>query len=220
MLTHLHQLTGRAFKALAAGVLVVTLLLLSSLGAGSQAMAAPKASLSETIDLQLTKASQGFVESILDDYSDALEDSFSEALKPLKSVTKDLTKQLGKAAAAPTTAGATTLTPKIDAAKGALEAAATSFDGLVADTAKLKDALGTAPTQLKEAIDTQLSTKFDELQTSLEEVSGAIALLAKDTASLDAADPAAAVTTFTEHATLLSQAIESAKTVISTLGGD
>jgi len=70
-------------------------------GAGSQALAAPKGTLTETMDLKMTKAAQEFVESILDDYSDALEDSFSEALKPLKSVTKDLTKQLGKAAAAP-----------------------------------------------------------------------------------------------------------------------
>jgi hypothetical protein len=169
------------------------------------------------MDLKMTKAAQEFVESILDDYSDALEDSFSEALKPLKSVTKDLTKQLGKAAAAPDSISATTLAPKIEGAKTVLDTAAASFDTLVANTAKFKSTLDTTPSQLKEAIDTQLGTQFDDLQTAFEGVSKAIAALSEDTVAL-AADPAAAATALTEHATLLTEAIASAKTVISTFG--
>ncbi|PSN11529.1 hypothetical protein C7293_23900 [filamentous cyanobacterium CCT1] len=184
----------------------------------SQALAAPKGTLSETMDLKMTEAAQEFVESVLDDYSDALEDSFSEAVKPLKSVTKDLTKQLSKAAAAPTSISATTLDPKIESSKAALDTASASFDTLVSDTATFKSTLQAAPSQLKEAIDTQLGTKFDELQKAFEEVSGAIALLSKDTTALNAADPAAGTTALTEHATLLSEAIESAKTVISSFG--
>ncbi|PSN76092.1 hypothetical protein C8B47_29155 [filamentous cyanobacterium CCP4] len=218
MPTHLHQLTGRVFKAITAGVLVITLVVLSGLGMSSQALAAPKGTLSETMDLKMTEAAQEFVESVLDDYSDALEDSFSEAVKPLKSVTKDLTKQLSKAAAAPTSISATTLDPKIESSKAALDTASASFDTLVSDTATFKSTLQAAPSQLKEAIDTQLGTKFDELQKAFEEVSGAIALLSKDTTALNAADPAAGTTALTEHATLLSEAIESAKTVISSFG--
>jgi hypothetical protein len=218
MLTYLRQLTSRAFKAVAAGALVATLVFLSLPGVSFQALAAPKGTLTETMDLKMAKAAQEFVESILDDYSDALEGSFSEALKPLKSVTKDLTKQLAKAAAAPDSISATTLTPKIDGAKTVLDTAAASFDTLVADTAKFKSTLALTPTQLKDAIDTQLGTKFDDLQAAFESVSDAIALLSKDTADLGSAEPAAAAATLTEHATLLSQAIESAKTVISTFG--
>ncbi|MGG6237782.1 hypothetical protein ACQ4N7_04005 [Nodosilinea sp. AN01ver1] len=218
MLTHLPQLTGRAFRAIAAGVLVITLVFLSGLGASSQALAAPKGTLTETMDLKMTQAAQEFVETVLDDYADALEDSFSEAVKPLKSVTKDLTKQLSKAASAPTSAGTTTLDPKIESAKAALDTASTSFDTLVADAASFKSTLEAAPSQLKEAIDMQLGTKFDELQKAFEEVSGAIALLSQDTTTLDAADPAAGTTALTEHATLLSEAIESAKTVMSSFG--
>ncbi len=218
MLTYLRQLTGRAFQVVATGVLVATLVFLSLPGVSSQALAGPKGTLTETMDLKMTKAAQEFVESILDDYSDALEGSFSDALKPLKSVTKDLTKQLGKAAVAPDSISATTLGPKIEGAKTTLETAAASFDTLVADTAKFKSTLALTPSQLKEAIDTQLGTKFDDLQAAFENVSGAIATLSKDTAGLDSADPAAAATSLTEHATLLAEAIESAKTVISAFG--
>jgi len=192
MLTHLYQLAGRVFKAVAAGVLVVTLVFLTLPGASTQALAAPKGTLTEIMDLTLTEAAQEFVETILDDYSDALEGSFGEALKPLKSVTKDLTKQLSKAAAATTPVSTTTLAPKVDAAKAALDTAATSFDSLVADTAKFKSSLGITPDQLKAAIETQIGTKFDELQTAFENVSSAIALLSEDTAGLAAADPAGA----------------------------
>ncbi|WP_156119656.1 hypothetical protein [Leptolyngbya sp. KIOST-1] len=218
MLTHLHQLTGRILAGVAAGVLVITLVCWGGPGASSQALAAPKGTVSETMDLKMTKAAQDFVETVLDDYSDVLEDSFSEAVKPLKSVTKDLTKQLAKAAAAPTATSATALDPKIESSKTALDTASTAFDALVADTSTFKSTLEGAPAQLKEAIDAQLGTKFDELQKAFEEVSGAIALLSKDTAALDTADPAAGTASLTEHATLLSEAIESAKTVISGFG--
>lgn len=217
MLTYLHQLTGRAFKAMAAGVLVVTLVFLSFPGASSQALAAPKGTLNETMDLKMTKAAQDYVEAILDDYSDALEGSFSEALKPLKSVTKDLTKQLAKAAAASTSGSATALSPTIESSKAALDTASTTFDTLVADTAAFKTTLDTAPAQLKEAIDTQLGTKFDELTKAFEDVSGAIALVSADTRAIDAADPTAAATLLTEHAAQLTEAIAAAKTVISGL---
>jgi len=88
----------------------------------------------------------------------------------------------------------------------------------VADTAKFKSSLGITPDQLKAAIETQIGTKFDELQTAFENVSSAIALLSEDTAGLAAADPAGAVATYTEHSTLLTEAIESAKTAISAFG--
>jgi hypothetical protein len=214
MLTYLHQLAGQAFKAIAAGALAIAFVFLSIFGAAAQAMAAPKGTVSETIDLTMAKAAQEFVETVLDDYSDALKGSFSEALKPLKSTTKDLTKQLAKAAATPDAASATTLGPTIESAKAALDTASTSFDSLMADTAKFKSTLDTAPTQLKQAIDTQLGTKFDELEQAFAEVSEAIALLSEDTAALDAAD-LTDTTALTEHSTLLTEAIESAKTVIS-----
>jgi hypothetical protein len=218
MLTYLHQLTSRVFKVVATGVLIATLAFLTLPGADSPALASPKGTLTETMDLTMTEAAQEFVESVLEDYSDVLEDTFSEALKPLKSVTKDLTKQLSKAAATPTDLSATTLAPQIDTAKTALETAATSFDSLIADTAQFKSTLGMTPAQLKEAIDTQLGTKFDDLQAAFENVSDAIALLTNDTAGLESSDPAEAATAYTEHSTLLNQAIESAKTAISAFG--
>ncbi|MFQ4138085.1 hypothetical protein PGN35_017380 [Nodosilinea sp. PGN35] len=218
MLTYLHQLTARVFQAMAAGVLVVALVCWGLPGMTSQALAAPKGTLSETMDLTMTKAAQDYVEAILDDYSDALEDSFSEALKPLKSATKDLTKQLSKAAAAPDSVSATTLGPKIEGSKAALETASTAFDTLVADTATFKSTLEAAPTQIKAAIDTQLGSKFDELTQAFAEVSGAIARLTNDTAAIDAADPAGAAPLLTEHSAQLTEAIEAAKILISGFG--
>lgn len=215
MSTHLYQLTGRLLRALAAGVLVVVLVALSGPGAASQALAAAEGTLSETMGLTLSEATQEFVETVLGDYSDALEDSFSDVVKPLKSITKDLTKQLSKAAASPSSTSATALVPQLESSKAALDTASASFDSLFADTATLKSTLELAPAQLKEAIETQVGTKFDELQKALEDVSGAIALLSADTTTLDAADPAAGATTLTEHATLLSESIAAAKTVIS-----
>lgn len=215
MLTYLHQLTSRAFKAVAAGVLVLTLVFLGLPGASSQALASSKGTLTETMDLQMTKAAQEFVDSILEEYADVLEDSFSATLKPLKSVTKDLTKQLSKAAASPTAMSATTLDPKITSATTALETAAATFDTLVADTAQFKSTLEATPAQLKEAIDTQLGTKFDDLEAAFASVSEAIATLSSDTAGLGEADPAEATTSLTEHSTMLTEAIESAKTAIS-----
>lgn len=215
MSTHLHQLTGRVLKAIAAGVLVVTLVFFSGPGASSHALAGTKGTLTETMDLKMTEAGQEFVESILEDYADVLEDSFSAAVKPLKSVTKDLTKQLSKAAASPDSISATTLDPKIESSKTALDDASAAFDALVADTATFKSTLTEAPGQLKEAIDTQIGTKFDELQEAFENVSAALATLSADTTSLDSADPATGAAALTEHATLLSTAIESAKTAIS-----
>jgi hypothetical protein len=216
MLTYLHQLTSRALKAMAAGVLVFTLVFVSLPGTSSQAQASTKGTLPETMDLEMTKAAQEYVESILDEYSDVLEDSFSAALKPLKSVTKDLTKQLSKAAKSPTPEG--TLDPMVESATTALDAAATTFDTLVADTAQFKTTLTAAPDQLKAALDTQLGTKFDDLQQAFDAVSEAIATLSSDTTGLDAAEPAEAMTSLTEHSSLLTEAIESAKTAISAFG--
>jgi hypothetical protein len=218
MVTYLRQWIGRTFRVVAAGVLLVTFVFCGLPGVSDQVMAAPKGTLPETLDLTLTKAAQDFVETVLDDYADALDDAFGDVLKPLKSVSKDLTKQLGKATADPAAVSATTLGPKVDSAKVALATAAAAFDGLVTDTNTFKATLATAPTQLKAALDTQMGPKFDELQTALVQVSEAIALLSQDTAALDAADPAAAAAPYTEHATQLTTAIESAKMAIAALG--
>jgi hypothetical protein len=181
------------------------------------ALAATEGTLAETMDLKMSKAAQEFVSSILDEYEDVLSDSFSATLKPLKSVTKDLTKQLGKVAVSPTP-DTTLLEPKITASQTALEAASTSFQALISDTDAFKASLAATPAQLKEAIDTQLGTKFDDLQAAFDGISTALATLSQDTSSLDVSDATAAVGRLTEDTTALTQAIELAKVTISSFG--
>jgi len=205
---------GQRLKSLVAGVLAVVLVGVSIFGTAPQSLAATKGTLTETMDLKMSKAAQEFVKSVLDEYGDALEDTFNSTLKPLKSVTKDLTKQLSKAAASPTP-DTTALTPQITASQEALDTVSAAFQTLVDDTDTFKKALGSTPDQLKAAIDTQLGTKFDDLQLAFKDVSAALATLAKDAGTISAEDATAAASRITEDTTALTQAIEAAKTIIS-----
>ncbi|HIK43751.1 MAG TPA: hypothetical protein IGR64_02570 [Leptolyngbyaceae cyanobacterium M65_K2018_010] len=218
MVKNLDRFLKRLSKGLLAGVLTLVLVGMGGLMMPHSALAATAgASLSETMDLKISKAAQQFAAAILEEYQDALEDSFSSTLKPLKSVTKDLTKQLSKVAVSPT-GDTATLAPKIAASQAALEAATQSFDTLVADSDAFKKALAAAPDQLKAALETQLGTKFADLQTAFDGVSKALATLTKDTSAIEGSDVTAAVGRLTEDSTTLAQAIELAKTVISSFG--
>lgn len=217
MTHYLHRLSGRIVKEILAGVCTFMLVGVLILGTASQAVAATEGSLAEAMDLKMTKAAQEYVSSVLGDYEDALSDSFKATLKPLKSVTKDLTKQLSKIAISPT-ADTTTLDPKLAASQTALDTAAEAFQALVDDTAAFKASLAATPDQLKEAIDTQLGTKFDDLQATFDSVATALSTLSDDVTALDPADATAAVGKLTEDSTALAQAIELAKTAISSFG--
>lgn len=186
-------------------------------GTASSALAATEGSPSEAMDLKISQATQEFVSSVLDEYEDSLSDAFKETLKPLKSVTKDLTKQFSKVALSPT-ADTATLAPKLAATQVALETAAEAFQALVADTTTFKTTLSATPDQLKEAIDTQIGTRFDDLQATFDSVASALSTLSGDLATLDPADAAVAVGKLTEDSTALAQAIELAKTAIGSFG--
>ncbi|NMF82683.1 hypothetical protein [Nodosilinea sp. P-1105] len=210
-----HQFSRQWLRAIAVGFFATLFVLTGLFSYSSSALASSKgASLTETMDLEISEAAQEFVSSVLDEYSDALEDSFSEVLKPLKSVTKDLNKQIGKAAAAPTSISQTTLAPKVAAAQEVLTLSAESLDALVAETADFKATLGSIPEQLTAAIDAELGPKFDELQQTFADISDTIAALSEDTAALDATDPSGSATAFSEHATQLATKIEAAKAAI------
>jgi hypothetical protein len=214
MTHYFRRVSGQLVKGVLATVCALVLVGVALVGSASQALAAAEGSLAETMDLKMSKAAQEFVSSILEEYEDALEDGFNDTLKPLKSVTKDLTKQLSKIAISPTP-DTTTLDPKLAASQTALETAAAAFSALVDDTAAFKAALATSPDLLKEAIDTQLGTKFDDLQGAFDGVAQALSTLSQDTAALDVSDATAAVGKLTEDSTALAQAIELAKTAIS-----
>lgn len=217
MIHSLRQIAGQFTQKLAAGVCALGLMAAVMFGFGPQALASTEGSVAEAMNLQISKAAQEFVSSVLGEYEDALEDSFNDTLKPLKSVTKDLTKQLSKIAISPTP-DTTLLEPKLAASQTALEAAAAAFSTLVDDTAAFQKALSASPDQLKEAIETQLGTKFDDLQAAFDGVSKALSSLSQDTAVVSADDATAAVGKLTEDGTALAQAIELAKVAISSFG--
>lgn len=217
MIHYLHRMTNQVAQGLVAGVCALVLMGVTLFGSGSPALAATGGSVAEAMDLKMDKAAQEFVSAILGEYEDALEDSFNGTLKPLKSVTKDLTKQLSKIAISPTP-DTTTLGPKLTASQAALETAATAFSTLVDDTAAFKKALSTSPDMLKETLETQIGTKFDDLQAAFDGVSKALSSLSEDTAAVDGADATVAVGKLTEDSTALAQAIELAKTAISSFG--
>lgn len=216
MANYLHRLSRRVMNRWFAGILALVIVGIGMIGSATPAQAAD-GTLTETMDLKLSKAAQEFVSSVLEEYEDALEDAFSATLKPLKSVTKDLNKQLSKIAISPTP-DTTLLAPKLTASQAALDSATEAFQALVADTETFQKTLAATPDQLKEAIDTQLGTKFDELKTAFDGVASALESLSADTASVDASDAsgaAAAVGQLSEDTTTLAQAIELAKTAIS-----
>lgn len=214
MIDYLRQTSGQFVKKCLIGVCVLVLSVGTLLGSAFPALAATEGSLSATMDLKLGKAAQEFVTSILEDYEDALEDRFNVTLKPLKSVTKDLTKQLSKLAVSPTP-DATTLAPTIAASQTALETATTAFKALVDDTTAFKTTLATSPALLKDTLDAQLGTQFEDLQGALDGVAKALAALRQDTAAVDGDAAAAAVGKLTEDSTTLAQAIEVAKAAVS-----
>lgn len=217
MTPYLHKFSSRLIKGAFATLCTVLLVGTVLFGTASSALAATEGTLSEAMDLKISQATQEFVASVLDEYEDSLSDAFKETLKPLKSVTKDLTKQFNKVALSPT-ADTAALAPKLAATQTALETAAEAFQSLVADTETFKTTLSATPDQLKEAIDTQLGTRFDDLQTTFDSVATALSTLSGDVAALDPADAAAAVGKLTEDSTALAQAIELAKTAISSFG--
>lgn len=217
MIHYLHRMTNQVAQGLVAGVCALVLMGVALFGSVSSAFAATGGSVAETMDLKMDKAAQEFVSAILGEYEDALEDSFNGTLKPLKSVTKDLTKQLSKIAISPTP-DTTTLEPKLMASQTALETAAAAFSTLVDDTAAFKTTLSTSPERLKETLATQIGTKFDDLQAAFDGVAKALSSLSEDTAAVDEADVTAAVGKLTEDSTSLAQAIELAKTAISSFG--
>jgi hypothetical protein len=104
------------------------------------------------------------------------------------------------------------------ASQTALETAAAAFSTLVDDTAAFKTTLSTSPERLKETLATQIGTKFDDLQAAFDGVAKALSSLSEDTAAVDEADVTAAVGKLTEDSTSLAQAIELAKTAISSFG--
>ncbi|MGF1570337.1 MAG: hypothetical protein ACFCVD_20075 [Nodosilinea sp.] len=217
MLNYLHWFSDRVVKVTVVGLMALVLVCVGVLGNPSPSLAGSKATLGEGLDLEISKAAQEFAASIMDNYADALEDSFGAALKPIKSVTKDLTKQLSKAAASPD-AASPTLAPQLAASQEALATAATSLEALVADTDSFKATLAEVPAQIKAVLEAQFGAKFDDLEGAFTQVSEAMSQLVQDTASLDTSDPTAAAATLTEHSALLTQTIEAAKTVIDGFG--
>ncbi|QQE64470.1 hypothetical protein GFS31_11510 [Leptolyngbya sp. BL0902] len=217
MIHYLRQITGRFAKGLTASICLLGLMSTMMFAFVPPALAATEGSVTEAMDLQISKAAQEFVSSVLGEYEDVLEDSFNGTLKPLKSVTKDLTKQLSKIAISPTP-DTTLLEPKLVASQTALETAATAFSTLVEDTAAFQKALSATPDQIQAALETQLGTKFDDLQAAFNGVSKALSSLSQDTGALNVDDAAAAVGKLTEDSTALAQAIELAKVAISSFG--
>lgn len=215
MTKSLYRFSRHVINNLLTGALALVIVGIGIFGSALPSQAA-EASLTEAMDLQLSKAAQEFVSSVLGEYEDALEDAFTTTLKPLKSVTKDLNKQLSKVAISPTP-DTTLLAPKVAASQEALATAANAFQALVADTDSFQKTLAATPSQLKEAIDTQLGTKFDDLKAAFDGVASALESLTADTATLDTSDAsgaAAAVGRLTEDTTALAQAIELAKAAI------
>jgi hypothetical protein len=207
MLNYSQRSLGQTIKGALTVLLVVLFIGLGVLGGAHPAAASSKIMTTEDLELAMGEAAQEFVESILDDYSDVLEGSFDTVVDPVKSAVKGLTKQISKASKSTKPGGEAALAAQVTASQEALTAAMGSFQTLAEQTESFKTTLGTAPSLIEDALQTQLGAKFDELDTAVKSMADAVTQLVADTEGLDGSDPDA-VTSLTEHATLLTSAID------------
>lgn len=204
MLNNCNRSLGQNIQRALTLVLTFCFVSFGIFGGASPAVASSTVMTTEDLELAMGEAAQEFVETILDDYSDTLEDSFEAVIDPMKSAVKSLTKQVSKASKP---GGEAALATQMTASQEALNTAIASFDALTTQTQSFKDTLSGAPDLIKQALDTQLGVKFDQLDTAVASLTAAVNQLAADTEGLDGSDPEA-VTALTEHATQLSAAIE------------
>ncbi len=220
MLHAVHSFLTRPMKL--TKIAITTGLAIFFLGIGSFTMSSPALASSkivtpEALDMAISEAAQKFVDSILDDYADILEGSFDTAYDPLKSAVKGVNKQVSKANK-PAKKGAkqdaeAAPAPEITIASAPFEAAAASFKTLQEQTAGFQTQLENAPTVIEELIESQLGVKMDELNAAFATVAEAVDQIVEDTATLSASDPDSTAA-FTEHATMLTQAVKAADMVI------
>jgi FlaG/FlaF family flagellin (archaellin) len=216
MLQNLRQILGQSLKVAVTVMLVGVFALASVLVQPSSAMASSKAPTPEQLDLVMTEATQDFAASILDDYSDLLEDAFDAAIDPIKSSVKTLTKQISKSAKVKPGSEAV-MAAEMAASQEALTAAVASLSILTETTDAFKAALAEAPAAIEAALQAQLETKLGPLDEAFASVTEAVDLLTADAETLGT-DPEAGQVALTEHATLLTQAIEAADMAIDGFG--
>lgn len=207
MLNNRQLALGQTLKVTFTVLLAVFFMGLGLLGSAAPASASSKVMTAEGLELAMGEAAQEFVESILDAYADVLEGSFDTVIDPVKTAVKDLTKQMGKAAKATKPGSEAALATQLTASQGALATAMESFQTLADQTESFKATLSSAPSLIETALQTQLGAKFEELDVAVQSMADAVNQLVVDTAGLDASDPDA-VTALTEHATLLTAAID------------
>jgi hypothetical protein len=207
MLNNCQLSLGRSIKGAFIVFLALFFVGFGVLGNAAPATASSKIMTTEDLELAMGEAAQEFVESVLDDYSDVLEDSFDAAIDPVKSAVKDLTKQMSKAAKSTKSNSEPALATQVAASQEALMAAMESFRTLAGQTESFKATLNSAPGLIEKALQTQLGAKFEELDTAVQSMTDAVDQLVADTEGLDGSDPEA-VTAFTEHATILTAAID------------
>jgi hypothetical protein len=212
MLQNLRQILGQPIKVAITALLVGVFALASVLVQPSSAMASSKAPTPDQLDLVMTEATQDFAASILDDYSDLLEDAFDAAIDPIKSSVKTLTKQISKSAKVKPGSEAV-MAAEMAASQEALTAAVASLSILTETTDAFKAALAEAPAAIEAALQAQLETKLEPLDEAFASVTEAVDLLTADAETLGI-DPEAGQAALTEHATLLTQAIEAADMAI------
>ncbi|NEQ45963.1 MAG: hypothetical protein F6K00_21425 [Leptolyngbya sp. SIOISBB] len=172
------------------------------------ASASSKVVTPEALDMAISEAAQEFVESVLDEYADILEGAFDTAYDPLKSSMKSVSKQLMKAEKAAIKGGDATAVPAVVIPQESFQSAVDSFETLQATTAGFKAQLESSPNAVQEMLEVQIGEKMAALEQAIAEAATTVGQIATDVASLDAADPAT-TTAFSEHATALTQAIES-----------
>ncbi|MEL6161494.1 MAG: hypothetical protein AAFR18_19970 [Cyanobacteria bacterium J06627_32] len=179
----------------------------------SSALASSKVATPEALDMAISEAAQEFVDSILDDYADILESSFDTAYDPLKSAVKGLSKQVSKASKPSKKGDDAAAAPELMIAAEPFETAAASFKTLQEQTAAFQAQLENAPTVVSELIEAQLGAKMDELNAAFATVSEAVDQIVEDTTTLSASNPDS-TTAFSEHATMLTQAVDAVDVVI------
>lgn len=192
---------------------MITLLSLGSLGFNNPALASSKVVTPEALDLAISTAAQKFVDSILDDYADILEGSFDIAYDPLKSALKSVNKQVSKSTKASKKGEEGQVAPAIAVSSEPFTAAMTTFASLLEQTEGYQAQLETAPEVIEALIQTQIGAKMEVLKQAFSTVAAAVEQISEDITTLEISDPASTAT-FSEHSTLLTQAVDAVDTAI------
>lgn len=212
MFKALNHLFNQAIKIALVSVLTTGFICLATVGNPRSAFASSKVATPEALEMAISEAAQEFVDAILDDYADMLEGTFDVAYDPLKSAVKSVNKQVFTASKPAKGGSEGEPAPAIAIDTAPFESAIASFETLYKQTESFRAQLEAAPETIRELIEAQIGTKMDELETAIASVTKAVSQISEDTTTLQASPDSTAA--FTEHTTLLNQAVEAVEMAI------